>query len=437
MAIKGLNYLIIGLLFIFFSSIAGYAVDEEVNYEKEGREAFLQNECLKAVDLLEKAASGYQAQFLRSKKFDLYQKVEKILDLKIECYRWKIRDYEKTSLEYERLLSLPEELEEKELIKVNLNRMFLAQVYEKNLERYNMAAMNYKLLADAAEEAKAQSDDKEVILYLSWIGDWAKYSMDRVNIDLMKKAGYQRTLRQITVPNTPFEIAWYFIMGGLVGRISNRYQAMEIEDFPKMVNRFVVDHPYSYEALLLSLALMKQLEKNGDISGTIQLAERLIAMYPEDYNTFMLKYKLYQLYKITKENAKAELTLKELREKARNNGIQLIEPNPQLAQLTDKEAIDIYLREMWEKMRKALERGDIEDALQYFSTGVRDRYREIFRALRPKLYEVSQGLKDIRLVEIRDDAAEYEILRVEEGRTLSYYLLFVKEPDGRWKIGNM
>ena len=48
--------------------------------------------------------------------------------------------------------------------------------------------------------------------------------------------------------------------------------------------------------------------------------------------------------------------------------------------------------------------------------------------------EISAGLQDIELVKIKDGVAEYEMWAEQEGQTYSFYIVFVNDSDGIWRI---
>ena len=50
------------------------------------------------------------------------------------------------------------------------------------------------------------------------------------------------------------------------------------------------------------------------------------------------------------------------------------------------------------------------------------------------LPEISAGLQTIELVQISDGMAEYNMPGEQDGQTYSFYVLFVKDSDGIWRI---
>ncbi len=96
--------------------------------------------------------------------------------------------------------------------------------------------------------------------------------------------------------------------------------------------------------------------------------------------------------------------------------------------------MDTLLKAKWEDLGTALINDDIEKALALFDEGFREVYREQFIELSSILNTIGNELGYLRLVAIGDNRAEYEIIVTREGVTYSFYLLFVRDKDGLWKI---
>lgn len=88
----------------------------------------------------------------------------------------------------------------------------------------------------------------------------------------------------------------------------------------------------------------------------------------------------------------------------------------------------------WDGMKENLASGNIEGALTYFSEGSKDKYREIFTLLKDKLPRITSEMQDIHLLSIRGDVAEYIVIREENGEEMGYFVYFIKDENGNWKI---
>ncbi len=105
-----------------------------------------------------------------------------------------------------------------------------------------------------------------------------------------------------------------------------------------------------------------------------------------------------------------------------------------LVQVYDRLALDASLQAKWAAMRDALRRGDIEGALQQIAADWRDEFRADFAAVASFLPGFASVLEDSRLVAVKETHIEYELLSAENGLTFSYYVEFLRDTDGIWRI---
>ncbi len=96
--------------------------------------------------------------------------------------------------------------------------------------------------------------------------------------------------------------------------------------------------------------------------------------------------------------------------------------------------MDALFNAKWGGMKSALINGDIEGAIALFDESFREVYREQFTTLSSILNTIGNELGYLRLVAIGDNRAEYEIIVTREDVTYSFYLLFVRDNNGLWKI---
>ena len=107
-----------------------------------------------------------------------------------------------------------------------------------------------------------------------------------------------------------------------------------------------------------------------------------------------------------------------------------------VVQVYDQAALDALLQTKWTGMKDALQQQDTPAALQFIASRNRDVYKELFAELAPELPTVGANLGDIRIIGIRVDLAEYELLVVEYGQTISYYVEFIRDTDGLWRVNS-
>jgi hypothetical protein len=101
-----------------------------------------------------------------------------------------------------------------------------------------------------------------------------------------------------------------------------------------------------------------------------------------------------------------------------------------------KSQLDNLLKTKWNGMRMALAVGDIASAGDNFSELTKDSYQEQFMDIAQSLSQIAAAMANISIVKVDDNLAEYDLRDVVDGITYSYYLSFVKDKDGIWKIRN-
>lgn len=100
----------------------------------------------------------------------------------------------------------------------------------------------------------------------------------------------------------------------------------------------------------------------------------------------------------------------------------------------EKSETDNLLRNIWGKMKLEIIEGNYEKALEYFYESTKQNYREIFNELGERNKEIFGFPEKLTLLEINKRFAKYNYV-VEEGKEKhSYLLVFIKDPDGIWKI---
>ncbi|MBI3599916.1 MAG: hypothetical protein HY097_04650 [Nitrospinae bacterium] len=95
---------------------------------------------------------------------------------------------------------------------------------------------------------------------------------------------------------------------------------------------------------------------------------------------------------------------------------------------------DFLFKRKWEGLKEELEKGNIEKALEYIVSNSRDMHRYNFELMSSIMPAIAQDMGNIIMVKIEDDAAEYEITSACSGHTMSFYVKFVKDADGVWRI---
>lgn len=103
-----------------------------------------------------------------------------------------------------------------------------------------------------------------------------------------------------------------------------------------------------------------------------------------------------------------------------------------------REEMDTLLKGKWGGVKGALAGGDTGTALNYFSDGSKQLYNDVFTVLSGQLPQIAQGMQDIQLIYVKDNAAKYRIRKNElyggQMLTITYYIYFSKDINGLWKI---
>lgn len=105
-----------------------------------------------------------------------------------------------------------------------------------------------------------------------------------------------------------------------------------------------------------------------------------------------------------------------------------------VVQVLNKEQLDTLLKAKWEGMKTALVAGDTETASNYFANSTKVEYKKIFDVLTSRLPQIVQDMQTINLIYITDATAQYRIRRQEGSAMITYYVYFIVDEDGIWKI---
>jgi hypothetical protein len=107
-----------------------------------------------------------------------------------------------------------------------------------------------------------------------------------------------------------------------------------------------------------------------------------------------------------------------------------------IVQVFDLTGLDTLLQAKWSALRDALRRGDVDGAVTTFALSSRDAYRDQLAALASAgaLGQVANDLGSVRLVRIMDQAAEFDLRAIRNATEYSFYVLFVVDVDGVWRL---
>ncbi len=97
--------------------------------------------------------------------------------------------------------------------------------------------------------------------------------------------------------------------------------------------------------------------------------------------------------------------------------------------------MDVLLKQRWDEFRAALARGDVAAAKTLIAgAAARETYGKVLSELPGRLTAIAESMAGILPVYIRPEFAKYLLTRVENGRDVGYYVYFVRDADGLWRI---
>lgn len=105
-----------------------------------------------------------------------------------------------------------------------------------------------------------------------------------------------------------------------------------------------------------------------------------------------------------------------------------------IVNVLDRSEMDSIFKAIWNNVKTALDSNDIPTALSYFASGTRDVYSYNYNLLQTHLGEVALDMSDINIVRVKDRIAEYEMRKIEDGVEHAYYIEFVQDVDGVWRL---
>jgi hypothetical protein len=107
-----------------------------------------------------------------------------------------------------------------------------------------------------------------------------------------------------------------------------------------------------------------------------------------------------------------------------------------VVQVYDRVALDGFLQARWNALRDALQRSDVNAAVEAFALTSRDAYGSQLTALTSvgALPTIAAALGPITLVEVLEGAVAYDLRAVRHGIEYSFHVLFVIDTDGVWRL---
>ncbi len=100
--------------------------------------------------------------------------------------------------------------------------------------------------------------------------------------------------------------------------------------------------------------------------------------------------------------------------------------------------LDALLKAKWFAMKNYMANQDIAHALNYYTEETKQIYNDIYTALYNQLPQTAHEMNDIQLIYAKNNTAKYRLRESElyggNIETITYYIYFVIDTDGVWKI---
>jgi chitodextrinase len=103
----------------------------------------------------------------------------------------------------------------------------------------------------------------------------------------------------------------------------------------------------------------------------------------------------------------------------------------------DTAQIDQMLQTAWWGFTTALAAGDTTQALQYFNTQAQQKFQSVFQTLATDLPQIVGSFSPPQLVSVTDQMGEYAINRTINGVEQIFFIYFIRDVDGVWRIDDM
>ena len=106
-----------------------------------------------------------------------------------------------------------------------------------------------------------------------------------------------------------------------------------------------------------------------------------------------------------------------------------------LVRVYTSQELDLLLKPKWEALKNALRAGSVANAMKQVLIGRRARYTTVLQSLTIPLSGIDSELTTLTFDQQIGRNVTYQMLRVENGTTYSYPVVFTLDDDGIWRLG--
>ena len=103
----------------------------------------------------------------------------------------------------------------------------------------------------------------------------------------------------------------------------------------------------------------------------------------------------------------------------------------------DPAKMDQMFRALWNGMNNALVAGDKQLALRYLNGNAQQKFGPVFDALMPFMSEIVGSYSALARSSLSAEIGAYAVSRVDNGTKRLYFVYFMRDPDGVWRIDEM
>ena len=105
--------------------------------------------------------------------------------------------------------------------------------------------------------------------------------------------------------------------------------------------------------------------------------------------------------------------------------------------VTDPEATDARLKTIWNRFAQALASGDKTQAMLLLTQPAKAKYEAVFDTLLPQMPSVVQSLSPIQKIALSPQLGEYAVVRTVDGANRLFFVHFLLDFDGLWRLEDM
>ncbi len=103
----------------------------------------------------------------------------------------------------------------------------------------------------------------------------------------------------------------------------------------------------------------------------------------------------------------------------------------------DPVQMDLMFKATWSGMNDALIAGDKTKAMSYLNDAAKVKYGPVFDVLMPRMAEIVASYTSVQKLDISNGIAEYTVNRTLDGVEYLFFIYFLEDGDGVWRIDSM